>query len=32
MNPGDPREPIFKEEADRQRFVESRAEVCAKTG
>ena len=32
MNRGDRREPIFKDEADRQRFVETLAEVCAKTG
>ncbi len=28
---GDRREPIFKDEADRQRFVETLAEACAKT-
>jgi REP element-mobilizing transposase RayT len=32
MNRGDRREPIFLDEADRQRFVETLAEVCAKTG
>ena len=32
MNRGDRREPIFVDEADRQRFVETLAEVCAKTG
>ena len=32
LNRGDRREPIFHDEADRQRFVETRAEVCAKTG
>jgi hypothetical protein len=26
------REPIFRDHADRQRFVETLAEVCAKTG
>src|SRR5881628_1923633 len=32
MNRGDRREPIFKEDADRQRFVETLGEACAKTG
>jgi len=32
MNRGDRREPIFKDEADRQRLVETLAEACAKTG
>ncbi len=32
MNRGDRREPIFIDDADRQRFVETLAEVCAKTG
>jgi hypothetical protein len=32
MDRGDRREPIFKDEADRQRFVEMLAEACAKTG
>ena len=32
INRGDRREPIFKDEADRQRFVETLAEVGAKTG
>jgi REP element-mobilizing transposase RayT len=32
MNRGDRREPIFKDDADRQRFVETLAEACAKTG
>ena len=32
MNRGDRREPIFKDEADRQRFVETLGEVCAKAG
>jgi hypothetical protein len=32
MNRGDRREPILIDEADRQRFVETLAEVCAKTG
>ena len=31
MNRGDRREPIFKDDADRQRFVETLGEVCAKT-
>lgn len=32
MNRGDRREPIFRDDADRQRFVETLAEVCGKTG
>jgi putative transposase len=32
MNRGDRREPIFKDEADRRRFVETLGEACAKTG
>ena len=32
MNRGDRREPIFKDDQDRQRFIETLAEVCAKTG
>ena len=32
MNRGDRREPIFKDDADRQRFVETLGEACAKTG
>jgi len=32
MNRGDRREPIFKDEADRERFVETLGEACAKTG
>ena len=32
MNRGDRREPIFKDDADRQRFVETLSEACAKTG
>lgn len=32
MNRGDRREPIFLDDADRQRFVETLAEACAKTG
>ena len=32
MNRGDRREPIFHDEADRQRFVETLGEACAKTG
>ena len=29
MNRGDCREPIFQDEADRQRFVETLGEACA---
>jgi putative transposase len=32
MNRGDRREPIFKDDADRQRFVETLSEACLKTG
>jgi REP element-mobilizing transposase RayT len=32
MNRGDRREPIFMDDADRRRFVESLGEACAKTG
>jgi len=32
MNRGDRREAIFREDADRQRFLETLGEVCAKTG
>ena len=32
MNRGDRREPIFKDDAVRQCFVETLGEVCAKTG
>jgi putative transposase len=32
LNRGDRREPIFKDDADRQRFVETLGEACAKTG
>ena len=32
LNRGDRREPIFKDELDRQRFVETLGEACAKTG
>ncbi|MCL5096517.1 MAG: transposase [Candidatus Omnitrophica bacterium] len=32
MNRGDRREPIFKDDADRQRFVETLGEACTKTG
>ena len=32
MNRGDRREPIFKDDADRQRFLETLGEACAKTG
>src|SRR5579859_510916 len=32
MNRGDRREPIFKDDQDRARFVETLAEACAKTG
>ena len=32
INRGDRREPIFQDDADRQRFVETLGEACAKTG
>jgi len=32
MNRGDRREPIFEDDADRQRFVETLGEACSKTG
>ena len=32
MNRGDRREEIFKDEQDRQRFLETLGEVCARTG
>ena len=32
MNRGDRREPIFNDDADRQRFVKTLSEACAKTG
>ena len=32
MNRGDRREPIFKDDTDRQRFIETLGEACAKTG
>ena len=32
MDRGDRREPIFLDDTDRERFVETMAEVCAKTG
>jgi REP-associated tyrosine transposase len=32
MNRGDRREPIFKDDADRQRFLETLAEACVKRG
>ena len=32
MNRGDRREPIFKDETDRERFLEALGEACAKTG
>jgi REP element-mobilizing transposase RayT len=32
MNRGDRREPIFREDADRRRFLETLGETCAKTG
>ena len=32
MNRGDRRELIFIDDADRQRFVETLGEACAKTG
>ena len=31
MNRGDRREPIFRDDADRQRFLETLGETCAKT-
>jgi len=32
MNRGDRREPIFKDDADRQRFLETLGQACGKTG
>jgi REP element-mobilizing transposase RayT len=32
MNRGDRREEIFREDADRERFLETLGEVCARTG
>ncbi len=32
MSRGDRREPIFKDDFDRRRFLETLEEVCAKTG
>ena len=32
MSRGDRREPIFKDDADRKRFLETLAECCGKTG
>ena len=32
MNRGDRREPIFQDDADRKRWVETLGEACAKTG
>ena len=32
MNRGDRREPIFRDDEDRQRFLETLGEACAKTG
>ena len=32
MNRGDRREPIFRDDADRQRFVNTLGEACGKTG
>lgn len=32
MNRGDRREPIFKDDADRERFIGTMGEACAKTG
>ena len=32
MNRGDRREEIFKDDADRERFLETLGEVCVKTG
>jgi REP element-mobilizing transposase RayT len=31
MNRGDRREPIFRDDADRHRFLETLGEACAKT-
>ena len=31
LNRGDRREPIFRDDADRQRFLETLGEACAKT-
>ena len=32
MDPGDHREAIFRDDADRQRFIDTLGEACAKTG
>ena len=32
MNRGDRREPIFKDDADREHFLETLGQACAKTG
>ena len=32
MNRGDRREPIFRDDSDRQRFVNTLGEACGKTG
>ena len=32
MNRGDRREPIFKDDADRERFLVTLGEACTKTG
>ena len=32
MNRGDRREPIFKDDLDRERFLETLGEACLKTG
>jgi putative transposase len=32
MNRGDQREPIFRDQKDREVFLQTLAEVCAKTG
>ena len=32
MNRGDRREPIFKDDTERQRFVETLGEACFKSG
>ena len=32
MNRGDRREPIFKDEEDRRRFLDTLGQACAKTG
>jgi len=32
MNRGDRREPIFRDNADRQQFITTRGEACARSG